>query len=128
MQLYPLLFEPIYKEKVWGGRRLERLGRVLPGDSRTLIGESWEVADLASTAPSGGGGGAARSIVVNGALAGRSLGELMPRSQMKRFSTQPSFGMKRRQRNSSRSILRKPRSRIANRNSWCRRKLFVFWF
>lgn len=77
MQLYPLLFEPIYKEKVWGGRRLERLGRALPGNASTLIGESWEVADLASTAPSGGGGGAARSIAVNGPLAGRSLGELI---------------------------------------------------
>ena len=76
-ELYPILFEPIYKEKVWGGRSLERLGRALPGDSATLVGESWEVADLASTSPSGGGGGAARSRVAHGPLAGRALHELI---------------------------------------------------
>src|SRR5690554_4629832 len=75
--LYPLQFEPIYKQKVWGGRRLERLGRTLPGDAQTLIGESWELADLAQTSPSGGGGDEARSVVANGPLAGRTLHELM---------------------------------------------------
>ena len=30
-ELYPLTFHPIYKEKIWGGRQLERiLGRTLP--------------------------------------------------------------------------------------------------
>lgn len=77
MTLYPLLLEPIYKEKVWGGRRLERLGRSLPGGADTLVGESWEVADLAATAVSGGGGGAARSVVANGPLRGRTLGALL---------------------------------------------------
>src|SRR5258706_289344 len=60
-------------EKVWGGRRLEGLGKPLPEGE--LIGESWEVADLAGTSPSGGGGGAARSVIGNGALAGRTLHE-----------------------------------------------------
>jgi mannose-6-phosphate isomerase len=68
---YPLLFEPILKAKVWGGRRLARYGKRLPPDEP--VGESWEVADLAATAPSGAGGGAARSVIVNGALAGRTL-------------------------------------------------------
>jgi mannose-6-phosphate isomerase len=77
VQIYPLILEPIYKEKVWGGRRLERLGRELPGDSETRIGESWEVVDLSETSPSGGGGGAARSIVANGPLAGRTLHDLL---------------------------------------------------
>src|SRR6185369_9943483 len=88
--LYPLKFEPIYKEKVWGGRALERLGRILPranpaakGASGTLastdelagppIGESWEVADLHGTSASGGGGGAERSVIANGHLAGKTL-------------------------------------------------------
>jgi mannose-6-phosphate isomerase len=74
---YPLTFEPIYKQKVWGGRTLEKLGRKLPGDAKTPIGESWEIADLASTSPSGGGGGEERSIVSNGPLAGRTLHEAM---------------------------------------------------
>ena len=51
MPLYPLLLEPIYKEKVWGGRSLERLGRTLPGGAETRIGESWELADLDATSP-----------------------------------------------------------------------------
>lgn len=77
MPLHPLLFEPIYKEKVWGGRALEKLGRRLPGDDQTLIGESWELADLGVTSASGGGGGEARSRISHGPLAGRTLHELM---------------------------------------------------
>ncbi|MEX0774642.1 MAG: type I phosphomannose isomerase catalytic subunit [Phycisphaeraceae bacterium] len=76
---YPLKFEPIYKEKVWGGRRLERLGRQLPGDASTLIGESWEIADLGETSVSGGGGGAARSRICNGPLAGATLHDAVTR-------------------------------------------------
>lgn len=73
--LYPLLFKPIYKEKVWGGRTLERLGRDdLPAGD---VGESWEVADLAKTSVSGGGGGSEHSVVQNGRLAGRTLHDLM---------------------------------------------------
>jgi mannose-6-phosphate isomerase len=38
-----LLFNPIYKKKIWGGRKLENfLGRNLPTGK---IGESWEVSD-----------------------------------------------------------------------------------
>lgn len=70
---YPLCFEPILKEKVWGGRRLNELGKRLPAQG--FFGESWEIADLASTSPSGGGGEAARSIIANGPLAGRTLNE-----------------------------------------------------
>jgi mannose-6-phosphate isomerase len=76
---YPLLFSPIYKTKVWGGRRLERLGRRLPGDERTPIGEAWEVVDLARTSVSGGGGSAEHSVVANGPCAGVELGELWTR-------------------------------------------------
>lgn len=79
MDLYPLQFEPIYKEKVWGGRTLEQLGRTLPGDAATLIGESWELSDLASTSPTGGGGDAARSVIRNGPLAGTTLHDAIAR-------------------------------------------------
>ena len=75
--LYPLVFEPIYKEKVWGGRRLEALGRELPGDAGTAIGESWEVVDLATTSASGGGGNAEHSVVRNGPLAGQTINQLI---------------------------------------------------
>lgn len=76
--LYPLKFQPIYKEKVWGGRTIEKLGRRLPGADKqppTPIGESWEIVDLAQTSPSGGGGHAERSIISNGPLKGKSLHE-----------------------------------------------------
>ena len=76
MPLYPLKFEPIYKAKVWGGRVIEeQFGRTLPGDD--MIGESWEMVDLAQTSVSGGGGGAERSVITNGSLAGRTLHEAM---------------------------------------------------
>ncbi len=76
-ELYPLLFTPIYKEKVWGGRSLEQLGRTLPGKPATRIGESWELADLSTTSVSGGGGSAEHSVVANGVLAGKTIRELM---------------------------------------------------
>lgn len=42
----PVLFHPIYKERVWGGRSLEEsLGRKLPADK--VIGESWDLVDRA---------------------------------------------------------------------------------
>ncbi|MEE9405486.1 MAG: type I phosphomannose isomerase catalytic subunit, partial [Algisphaera sp.] len=77
MPLYPLKFAPVYKEKVWGGRSLERLGRDLPGDAKNLIGESWELVDLATTSASGGGGGAERSGVANGPLASQTLSQVI---------------------------------------------------
>ncbi|HVZ95008.1 MAG TPA: type I phosphomannose isomerase catalytic subunit [Phycisphaerales bacterium] len=73
--VYPLVFETILKEKVWGGRALERLGKSLaPGK---MVGESWEVADLAATSADGGGGAAERSVVANGAMKGRTVHEVM---------------------------------------------------
>ena len=72
--MYPLLFKPIYKEKVWGGRTMGRLGRALPDGP---IGESWELVDLGRTSASGGGGGSERSIVENGPLAGKTLHEVI---------------------------------------------------
>jgi mannose-6-phosphate isomerase len=64
--LYPLVFQPIFKERVWGGRELERLfKKQLP--AAKPIGESWEISDRPGD----------ESVVVNGSLAGKSLRWLM---------------------------------------------------
>ena len=64
--LYPLTFHPIFKERVWGGRRLEQLyGKPLPPN--VPIGESWEITDR----PEG------TSQIANGPLAGQTLRWLM---------------------------------------------------
>lgn len=70
MKPYTLIFAPIFKDKVWGGRALEALGKSLPAGN---IGESWELADLDSTSVSGGGGGAEHSKITNGPLAGQTI-------------------------------------------------------
>jgi mannose-6-phosphate isomerase len=64
--LYPLTFQPLFKERVWGGRNIERLfGKPLPPDRP--IGESWEITDR----PEG------ISVIDNGPLAGKTLRWLM---------------------------------------------------
>lgn len=63
--LYPLTFEPVLKEYIWGGRNLEKiLGRQLPAGKG--IAESWEIA----AHPNGD------VTVCNGPLAGQSLAAL----------------------------------------------------
>lgn len=60
--LYPLTFRPIFKERVWGGRSLDRLYRKpLPAGQR--IGESWEISDRPGDV----------SVIDNGPLAGKDL-------------------------------------------------------
>lgn len=76
---YPLTFAPIYKQKVWGGRTLTKLGRDLPGGDDTTIGESWELVDLSTTSVSGGGGNPERSVIDQGSLEGMSLHEAISR-------------------------------------------------
>lgn len=64
--LYPLTFQPIFQERIWGGRKLETLyGKALPPGK--IIGESWEISDRSD----------ANSVVTNGPLAGKTLSELM---------------------------------------------------
>jgi mannose-6-phosphate isomerase len=61
-----LLFDPIYQERVWGGRALETaLGRTLP--LARPIGESWEIVDRPE----------AQSRVRGGAWAGATLHEVL---------------------------------------------------
>lgn len=71
--LSPMTFRPMLMEKVWGGDRLSRFGKVVAPGAR--IGESWELADMASTSASGAGGAAAHSVIETGPMAGRTLRE-----------------------------------------------------
>ena len=61
----PLLFEPLFQERAWGGRRLESaFGKELPPGQR--IGESWEIVDRPE----------AQSVVRQGPWRGLTLHEL----------------------------------------------------
>jgi mannose-6-phosphate isomerase len=74
----PLVFEPIFMERVWGGRRLESLyGKRLP--SAALIGESWEIADRPE----------AQSVVHEGPLRGLTLHELWSKFRPEIFGAVP---------------------------------------
>lgn len=64
--MYPLKFNPIYKERIWGGRKIEDVfGKKLPKDK--LIGESWELSGVDGDI----------SVVSNGSLKGNTLSELI---------------------------------------------------
>ena len=65
-EAYPMCFQPLYKERIWGGRKLAGFpGRELPAG--IPVGESWEVTDR----PEG------VSVVTNGPDRGRTLRSLM---------------------------------------------------
>ncbi|MEO7497638.1 MAG: type I phosphomannose isomerase catalytic subunit [Massilia sp.] len=68
--LYPFKFAPIFKDKIWGGQKIDTyLGKnfaPLPN-----CGESWEISGVRS----------AMSMVANGALEGHSLASLLARYQ-----------------------------------------------
>ena len=64
--LYPLTFRPIFKQRVWGGRKLERLYQK-PLPPGVPIGESWEISDRPGDV----------SVIANGPLAGKDLRWLM---------------------------------------------------
>jgi len=62
----PLVFEPVFMERVWGGRRLQELfGKPLPDGA--VIGESWELVDRPDEA---------ESVIAGGEYAGRTIGSL----------------------------------------------------
>ena len=63
--LYPLKFDPILKEKIWGGQKLKT---VLEKESELPnVGESWEISDVEGDT----------SIVSEGKLKGNSLKDLL---------------------------------------------------
>lgn len=78
--LYPLRFQPIFKERLWGGRELERLySKPLPAGKP--IGESWEISDRPGDA----------SVIANGPLAGKDLRWLMERHAEALLGNAPSL-------------------------------------
>jgi len=62
--LYPLKFQPVYKDYIWGGRNLAKLGKRLPDGK---VAESWELACHND----------GMSIVVNGEYKGRTLKSML---------------------------------------------------
>jgi len=65
MKLYPLQFEPILKERIWGGTKLKSyLNKPITSD---ITGESWELSTVENDV----------SIVANGCFKGKSLNELI---------------------------------------------------
>jgi len=64
MELYPLKFDPVFKERIWGGNKLQTLlHKNVSGES---IGESWELSDVNDSL----------SVVAKGTLKGKTLKEL----------------------------------------------------
>ena len=63
--LYPLKFQPILKERIWGGEKLKSL--LDKKSNRSKIGESWELSDVEGDV----------SIVSNGKFKGQSLKHLL---------------------------------------------------
>lgn len=72
MELYPLTFEPIFKDKIWGGQKIKS---VLGKDFGTLpnCGESWEISGVDGNI----------SIVANGMLKGKDLKSIIDQYQEK---------------------------------------------
>jgi mannose-6-phosphate isomerase len=65
MKFYPLTFEPIFKERIWGGTKLKDfLNKSFEGN---LIGESWELSTVTNDV----------SVVSNGEFAGLNLNQLI---------------------------------------------------
>lgn len=65
MKLYPLQFNPILKERLWGGTKLKTyLNKPITSE---ITGESWEISTVENDV----------SIVSNGFFAGKSLKELV---------------------------------------------------
>ncbi len=62
---YPLRFESILKERIWGGKKL--VTQLSKNSDKDSIGESWELSDVEGDI----------SVVSNGALAGKDLKELV---------------------------------------------------
>ncbi len=65
MNFYPLQFEPIFKERIWGGQKLKNI--LNKPISSQITGESWELSTVEGDV----------SVIANGELVGKSLNELI---------------------------------------------------
>ncbi|MBC7845771.1 MAG: class I mannose-6-phosphate isomerase [Flavobacterium sp.] len=65
MKLYPLQFEPILKERIWGGEKLKTI--LNKPITSNITGESWELSTVEGDV----------SVVANGEYKGKSLSELI---------------------------------------------------
>jgi mannose-6-phosphate isomerase len=66
-ELYPLKFESVLKEKVWGGNALATRYHKHGSSATDKIGESWEISAIAED----------ESVISNGFLAGNNIEELI---------------------------------------------------
>lgn len=74
-KLYPLRFNPVYKDYIWGGDRIPKLfHRNLPAG---VYAESWEI----STHPDG------KTVIANGPLMGKTLCDLLPDNKTELLGT-----------------------------------------
>lgn len=74
----PLVFTPIFQQRIWGGSKLAELfGKKLPAGKR--IGESWEIVDRPE----------AQSVVANGPLRGKTFHELWSQDRKEIFGNVP---------------------------------------
>ena len=64
-ELYPIKFQPILKDKIWGGQKLKTI--LNKPSNLPNIGESWEISDVEGDT----------SVVASGALKGQSLKQLL---------------------------------------------------
>lgn len=65
MKLYPLQFEPILKERIWGGTKLKDV--LQKPISSSITGESWEISTVENDV----------SVIANGNFKGQNLNELI---------------------------------------------------
>ncbi|MEX0995777.1 MAG: type I phosphomannose isomerase catalytic subunit [Flavobacteriaceae bacterium] len=65
LPVYPIKFQPILKEKVWGGTKLMNL--LKKDSSASNVGESWEISGVENDI----------SVVANGVVKGQSLSHLV---------------------------------------------------
>lgn len=64
-KVYPFFFEPILKNYIWGGKKLEKFGRDISGYEQ--VAESWEIS----------GHEDGMTLVTNGIYAGKTLRDLL---------------------------------------------------
>jgi mannose-6-phosphate isomerase len=65
MKLYPLQFEPILKDRIWGGTKLKTyLNKTIFSE---ITGESWEISTVENDV----------SVIANGFFKGKSLNEII---------------------------------------------------